>query len=90
VLKWTPNEKKFESLWRGRVWDAIERLGGDGETNAQGTRSTRRQAGKQRVCSKAVHRDDGAEETEKRTKEEKRLSTKVKSRKSTRRVKRGG
>jgi hypothetical protein len=46
--------------------------------------------GSKRVCSKAVHRDDGAEETEKRTKEEKRLSTKVKSRKTTRRVKRGG
>jgi len=73
VLKWTPNEKAFESLWRGRVWDANERLGGDGETSAQETRSTRRQAGGSRgYVSKAVHRDDdGAQETEKRTKEEK-------------------
>jgi hypothetical protein len=42
VLKWTPNDKKLESLRRGRGWDAKERMGRRRETTVQGAGSATR------------------------------------------------
>ncbi len=63
VLKWTPNEKKLESLRRGRGWDAKERMGDDGRRPRKEQGAPQGQAREQRVCSRGVHSDDGALQT---------------------------
>jgi hypothetical protein len=74
------------------VWDANERLGGDGETNAQETRSTRRQAGE--AEGMFLKRCTGTTTVRKRQKsEQKKRKTQYESKKSRKpipRVKRRG